>query len=157
MLVHFGEHCCKEDGHYVIAFPHEASATPPFQKFRFGKPRFQSCEETSHKQTPYMEEGAGSPAVIWWEPEGEVWKHHLFFFFKEGGASHLNPNNVLSHLIQYLNFPGRNFPWHAPFTSLKHSANLAALKKIFQRRRWGTSLKPHHRVDLGITSIDIDP
>ena len=89
MLVHFGEHSCKEDGHFVIAFPYEESPTPALQKLDLENRDFSPVrrdKSQANTLTSHMEEGAGSPAIIWWEPEGKVWKHHLFFFFffKEG-------------------------------------------------------------------------
>ena len=103
MLVHFGEHSCKEDGHFVIAFPHEESLTPPFQKIRFGKPRFQSCEERQVTSKPLTWRRGQAVQLSSDENLREKSGNTIFFFFffKEGGASHLNPNNVLSHLIQY--------------------------------------------------------
>ena len=102
MLVHFGEHFCKEDGHFVIAFPHEKSPTPALQKIRFGKLRLQSCEERQDTSKPLTwtrgQTAQPSSDENLREKSGNT---IFFFFFKEGGASRLNPNNVLSHLTQY--------------------------------------------------------
>ena len=87
MLAHFGEHPCKEDGHFVIAFPYEESPTPALQKLDLENRDFSPVgrdKSQANTLTSHMEEGAGSPAIIWWEPEGKVWKHHLFFFFWGG-------------------------------------------------------------------------
>lgn len=81
MLVHFGEHSCKEDGHFVIAFPHEESLTPPFQKIRFGKPRFQSCEERQVTSKPLTWRRGQAVQLSSDENLREKSGNTIFFFF----------------------------------------------------------------------------
>lgn len=66
MHVHFGEHSCKEDGHFVIA-PHEESPTPVLQKLDLENRDFSPVrrdKSQANTLTSRMEEGAGSPAII---------------------------------------------------------------------------------------------